>query len=219
MEEIELGVLVNPEPDEQITFRSNHVGGQPRWINTSGNDFPKLICTTCGQELSFFLQIYAPFEHLSHAHERVLYVFMCTKGSCINRGSVRLFRTQTDQAIIIDKQQDEFEDAPEEIGDDKTNITEDVESKPISKQDKKRARRKKRKQAKQNRISKWDEYIIDTFPEEDNEEGEVRDDLYEEENTLLRKYIEDANQHPELYDADSIRDIPSSSSQSQSQSK
>ena len=63
-------------------FRSK-LGGRPSWLdlkNIPSNE--ELTCKSCGKQLIFLLQIYAPIETDPKCFHRVLFVFLCTDPKC-----------------------------------------------------------------------------------------------------------------------------------------
>ena len=71
------------------------VGGQPVWLNTVGIPSPSdLQCKCCNSQMIFLLQIYCPLDEVDDAFHRSLYIFICKKKSCVDKGSVKCLRNQ-----------------------------------------------------------------------------------------------------------------------------
>lgn len=71
------------------------VGGQPVWLDPVNLPPPKALeCIHCEEPMSFLLQIYCPLDEPARAYHRMIYLFVCSKGSCANKGSVVALRCQ-----------------------------------------------------------------------------------------------------------------------------
>ena len=81
------------------TWDGGKVGGKPEWLNKISIPADgTLSCGICGCVLRFLLQIYCPLDD-EEAFHRALYIFCCSKGSCISahsndKRSIRAFRCQ-----------------------------------------------------------------------------------------------------------------------------
>jgi pre-rRNA-processing protein TSR4 len=71
------------------------VGGKPTWLDPIRiPHHADLQCKSCNSPMIFLLQIYCPLDEVERAFHRALYVFVCRKKSCVNKGSVKCFRSQ-----------------------------------------------------------------------------------------------------------------------------
>ncbi|KAL3267396.1 hypothetical protein HHI36_011525 [Cryptolaemus montrouzieri] len=98
MNKIDLGYL---EPCEKWQVESrlfpSKAGGKPAWLNLEG--IPRgedLLCSTCGENLIFLCQIYAPYEEDDNNFHRTLFIFICRNANCCIRNksdNIRIFRS------------------------------------------------------------------------------------------------------------------------------
>ena len=71
------------------------VGGKPSWLDPIRiPHHADLQCKSCNSPMIFLLQIYCPLDEVERAFHRALYVFVCKKKSCVDKGSVKCFRCQ-----------------------------------------------------------------------------------------------------------------------------
>ena len=78
------------------------VGGKPSWLDPINlplkND---LLCQCCASPMVFLLQIYCPMDDVEEAFHRSLYVFICKKKNCVDKGSVKCLRCQLGRKNLI----------------------------------------------------------------------------------------------------------------------
>jgi pre-rRNA-processing protein TSR4 len=71
------------------------VGGKPSWLNPCQIPLPEqLRCKCCSSPMTFLLQIYCPLDDVEDAFHRSLYIFVCKKKKCVDRGSIKCLRCQ-----------------------------------------------------------------------------------------------------------------------------
>jgi pre-rRNA-processing protein TSR4 len=66
------------------------LGGRPTWLDPAGLPPPEaLACGRCARPLALLAQLYAPLDEADVGHagafHRMLYVFSCVRGECVNR--------------------------------------------------------------------------------------------------------------------------------------
>jgi hypothetical protein len=91
---VELGFVEDHDPDSaplaEIAFDDwdgGKVGGKPIWLVPSRLP-PAPTCGRCQRVMPLLVQLFAPIDDAGanpHAYYRMLYVFSCTSGSCVNR--------------------------------------------------------------------------------------------------------------------------------------
>ena len=95
-EEVELGRLLRFEAGQKfdVDLGVGKVGGKPVWLDPSNPlDYNKLLCQSCGELMSFLLQLNSPDDTRPHANARTLYLFACRHKDC--QFQTKLFRTQS----------------------------------------------------------------------------------------------------------------------------
>lgn len=71
------------------------VGGKPSWLDPIRIPLHSdLQCRCCNSPMMFLLQIYCPLDEIERAFHRSLYIFVCKKKTCVDKGSVKCFRCQ-----------------------------------------------------------------------------------------------------------------------------
>ena len=78
---VQLGFAEQPRKgDFDLQNFPSKIGGLPIWLVPLSNNIPEsfFICS-CGENLSFLLQLYSPLEDKSNSFHRMLYVFFCQK--------------------------------------------------------------------------------------------------------------------------------------------
>ena len=93
---VELGFLEPPQDvgvgmHATLDYRDwdgGSVGGKPSWLDPSCLPKPSSFrCESCGEPLTFLLQIYAPLDDIAGAFHRSVYVFCCRNGACLQKSS------------------------------------------------------------------------------------------------------------------------------------
>lgn len=88
----DIGFLSEMEPNWNI-WDSTKVGGKPVWLNPEYIPEP-ILCKHCNSPMMFLLQSYLPYEEREDSYHRVIYVFICSKQECIEKGSCVALRCQ-----------------------------------------------------------------------------------------------------------------------------
>ncbi|CAN1143243.1 Programmed cell death protein 2 [Linum perenne] len=100
VETVMLGFLEKPEHPWSLHRQSfpSKAGGAPAWLDPvnlpSGN---RSLCDTCGKPLRFVLQVYAPITEKESTYHRTLFVFMCSKMSCLLRDQHEQWKRKPEQ--------------------------------------------------------------------------------------------------------------------------
>ena len=93
-----LGFAEEPEDPRYLRrhFFPSKIGGLPAWLDPARlPSEAQSKCKGCGGPLTFLLQLYAPINGLSDAFHRTLYVFTCSKESCVRKNAgVSVLRSQ-----------------------------------------------------------------------------------------------------------------------------
>ena len=87
---VDLGFVSSPPHPLTLTrpYFPSKVGGRPAWLNPLHLPSPsELTCPACGDVFSFLMQIYAPLRDHPHLFHRTLFLFLCTRQSCLARHS------------------------------------------------------------------------------------------------------------------------------------
>ena len=80
-EPVQLGFAEEPRKDDfDLKNFPSKIGGLPVWLMPLSNNIPEsfFICS-CGETLSFLLQLYSPLEDKINSFHRMLYIFFCQK--------------------------------------------------------------------------------------------------------------------------------------------
>ena len=78
---VQLGFAEVPRKgDLDLENFPSKIGGLPVWLLPLSNNIDEsfFICS-CGENLSFLLQLYSPLEDKNNCYHRMLYVFFCQK--------------------------------------------------------------------------------------------------------------------------------------------
>ena len=127
-----IGLVEAPVVPEALNpeFFPSKVGGDPAWLDPenlpSDADLrcqAKVRGETCGQRLSFLLQVYAPIsDGPPEAFHRSIFLFVCSNVLCCGKqGSVRAFRSQ------LPRENPYYSHEPPEYPDERPKVSEIVE--------------------------------------------------------------------------------------------
>ena len=127
-----IGLVEAPVVPEALNpeFFPSKVGGDPAWLDPknlpSDADLrcqAKVRGETCGQRLSFLLQVYAPIsDGPPEAFHRSIFLFVCSNVLCCGKqGSVRAFRSQ------LPRENPYYSYEPPEYPDERPKVSEIVE--------------------------------------------------------------------------------------------
>ena len=78
---VQLGFAEEPKKgDFDLKNFPSKIGGLPVWLLPLSNNISEtfFICS-CGENLSFLLQLYCPLEDKDNSFHRMIYVFFCQK--------------------------------------------------------------------------------------------------------------------------------------------
>ena len=78
---VQLGFAENPRKgDFDLKNFPSKIGGLPVWLMPLSKNIPESFFTcSCGEDLSFLLQLYSPLEDKTNSFHRMLYIFFCQK--------------------------------------------------------------------------------------------------------------------------------------------
>ena len=78
---VQLGFAENPRKgDFDLKNFPSKIGGLPVWLMPLSKNIPESFFTcSCGEDLSFLLQLYSPLEDKPNSFHRMLYIFFCQK--------------------------------------------------------------------------------------------------------------------------------------------
>ena len=78
---VPLGFAENPRKgDFDLKNFPSKIGGLPVWLMPLSKNIPESFFTcSCGEDLSFLLQLYSPLEDKTNSFHRMLYIFFCQK--------------------------------------------------------------------------------------------------------------------------------------------
>ena len=78
---VQLGFADNPRKgDFDLKNFPSKIGGLPVWLMPLSKNIPESFFTcSCGEDLSFLLQLYSPLEDKTNSFHRMLYIFFCQK--------------------------------------------------------------------------------------------------------------------------------------------
>ena len=78
---VQLGFAENPRKgDFDLKNFQSKIGGLPVWLMPLSKNIPESFFTcSCGEDLSFLLQLYSPLEDKTNSFHRMLYIFFCQK--------------------------------------------------------------------------------------------------------------------------------------------
>ena len=120
--EVELGFVEVPEDPQLLTSAHfpSKAGGKPAWLDPSFLPTPEdLACGSCGKQMTFLLQIYAPLpvdEANPDGDElpRTVFVFMCRNPHCHSWGVSKCFKVMQCQFALRKDGQDPVVNGGEE---------------------------------------------------------------------------------------------------------
>ena len=80
-EPVQLGFAEQPRKgDFDLKNFPSKIGGLPVWLMPLSKNIPESFFTcSCGEDLSFLLQLYSPLEDKTNSFHRMLYIFFCQK--------------------------------------------------------------------------------------------------------------------------------------------
>ena len=80
-EPVQLGFAEQPRKgDFDLKNFPSKIGGLPVWLMPLSKNIPESFFTcSCGEDLSFLLQLYSPLEDKPNSFHRMLYIFFCQK--------------------------------------------------------------------------------------------------------------------------------------------
>ena len=78
---VQVGFAENPRKgDFDLKNFPSKIGGLPVWLMPLSKNIPESFFTcSCGEDLSFLLQLYSPLEDKPNSFHRMLYIFFCQK--------------------------------------------------------------------------------------------------------------------------------------------
>jgi hypothetical protein len=85
--EVELGFVGEDRPHlsgPYMEWDGGKVGGQPVWLHPNAD--VSITCSSCGNHMSFLLQIYCPVDEVPDAYHRSIYVYCCRILDCPRLG-------------------------------------------------------------------------------------------------------------------------------------
>ncbi|EGC36129.1 hypothetical protein DICPUDRAFT_87536 [Dictyostelium purpureum] len=111
--DVVLGFLEEPINKDELTsnYFPNKIGGKPAWLDL-GN-IPKreeLLCEKCSKQMSFLLQIYAPWDEKKECHHRSVFIFCCQNGGCNYYKAIRSQLEQVNEYYPEDAEERKYEE-------------------------------------------------------------------------------------------------------------
>ena len=130
-EDVLLGV---PSTREGVTTTcyTSKIGGYPLWLlkDVNNEEVVDIKCSTCGGDMLFVMQIYAPIGDM----ERVLYVYCCPSSCASQSCGWKIVKQQISPSLSNQKQDDAADNTSESLS--LENVKIDVCSSNISKSSK-----------------------------------------------------------------------------------
>ncbi|KAN0047510.1 hypothetical protein ACTA71_001892 [Dictyostelium dimigraforme] len=113
MVDVVLGFTEQDFDKSQLTsnYFPTKVGGKPAWLDL-GN-IPKkeeLVCEKCSKQMSFLIQIYAPFDEKEDCFHRMIHIFCCKDPRCGYYVAIRTQLPQVNEFYPIDADERKYDE-------------------------------------------------------------------------------------------------------------